>query len=489
MKKTVAVIISAVILLVIIVYGILFTQPGNNIMKPMIESKLNANLTQKIKLKTFSLRLSTFKIKLILGNGSYITSNGTYGLFSKTIDAKYNIKIAKLENISPLTKMNLKGPFSTNGDIKGSKHLLNISGISDVASSKTNYRLTMRELKLASINMSIKNAKLEKILYMLNKPQYAKANLNVNAKLNNLSSNKKAEGTIIAALISGSLNPAVIKNMPHTTFNASDYTNIKNGVAISKIKANSSIAKLIINKMIFQMNSSTLKSDYKLIVPNLDKLYFVTNQHLRGNITINGNVKKDKKLIVTAHSNALGGKVDIKLVDNQTTTTIRNIQVVKLTNMLMYPRIFDSVMNGDISYNLNTKKGIMNANLINGHILPNKMTFLLHHMARFDITKEIYKKTNIVSHINDKIITSDLDMQSRLTHITSKNALVDMKDEKVDAKLKIDIKKRPVYVKIKGNIKHPEIKLDIKELFMKKIQKKVNKLVPKNMQNIINKFQ
>ena len=322
MKKTAAVIIFAVLLLVITIFGILFTQPGNNIMKPMIESRINANLNQKIKLETFSLRPSTFKIKLNLGNGSYISSKGTYGLFSKTIDAKYDIKIAKLENISPLIKMKLQGPFSTNGYIKGSKHLLNISGISDVASSKTDYHLTMRKFKLTSINMSIKNAKLEKILYMLK-----------------------------------------------------------------------------------------------------------------------------------------------------------------------YPRIFSSIMNSNISYNLKTKKGVMNTHLINGHILPNKMTFLLHNMARFDITKEIYNKTDIISHINNNIITSDLDMRSRLTHITSKNAVVDMKGEKVDAKLKIDIKKEPVYVKIKGNIKHPKIKLDIKELFMKKIQKKVNKLVPKNLQDIINKFQ
>ena len=493
MKKTAIVIISAVLLLVIIIFGLLFTQPGNNIIKPVIESKLNANLTQKIKLETFSLRPSTFKIKLILGKDSYISAKGNYGLFTKTIDAEYDIKIAQLENISPITKMNLRGPFSTGGYIKGSKKLMNISGTSNLALSRTDYHLTIKKLKIASIDMSMKNAKLEKILYMLNKPQYAEANLNINAKLSGMES-KKTNGRIISALSSGYFNSGVIKKrldltMPQTTFNVSAYTDVKNSEAISRIKANSSIAKLIINKMIFQMNSSTLKSDYKLIVPNLDKLYFVTNQHLRGNITINGNIEKDKNFIVTADSNTLGGKANLKLFGSKATAAIRNIQAVKLTNMLMYPRIFDSRLNADAVYSLKTKKGTINANLINGHILPNKMTFLLRHMARFDITREIYKKTNIVSRINDKIITSDLDMESRLTHITSKDAVVDMKNRKVDAKLRVDIKKKPVYVKIKGDINHPEVKLDVKALFMKKIQKKINKQIPKGINNIINKFQ
>ncbi len=158
--------------------------------------------------------------------------------------------------------------------------------------------------------------------------------------------------------------------------------------------------------------------------------------------------------------------------------------MVKVLEMLIYPKIFDSEMNADIKYNLLSKKGSVDAKLHNGRILPNKLSFILKNMAKFDITKEIYKITTIKSNINDKEIYTDLFMESRLTKITSRKAYLNMQENKINADLNIFIMKKPVTVKIKGDVKKPKINVDFKD-FLKsevksKAEKEIKKFIPKD---------
>ncbi|WP_200762498.1 hypothetical protein [Nitrosophilus alvini] len=666
MKKTLVYMVVIIFFIIAALYGLLFTGAGNSMLKPVIESKINENLPQKIKLEVFSLTPSQFEIKAVLGPSSYIEAKGSYAILDKSIDAVYDVKIKKLENLEPLIKTKLRGPFSTEGTVKGNekkmvikgksdvadsdtsysvtlsefqpsnveaavknaeiakllymgvlppflkgklnatvklenldpenldgeihakvdkgtvdtalmkkdfnitlpktefkiyadakldknivntdakfvsnlakinakgdvdtknlgidieyivdikelallkpvtgadirgafymkgnakgdRKLLEITGSSNVANSKTLYSAVLKEFKPLSAKVSINGAKLEKLLYMLNRPKYAKADIDAKAMLTNLDP-KKLEGNIELFVKNGITNPKVLKNEFNLTnanisFKAVQKAVIEKSIANATLKIASSVANMEVKKALFDLNSMKFGSDFKVDIPDLDKLYFATKQHLRGKLTIIGDIKKEKDLIVNAHSDTLGGTVDMKLVNDEVMKKLKGIKVTALTDMLMYPRVFDSTMDADLEYNLKTKKGVLNAKLLDGRILPNQMTFLLQQMAKFDITKEIYKETRVTSKINDKIIISDLDMQSRLTHITSKGAILDMKKNRVDAKLRIDIKDKPVYVKIKGDVNKPKVSVDARALLKKevekKLQKELEKKVPKEFQ-------
>jgi len=421
-----------------------------------------------------------------------ISVNGKFNSADFGIDGSYLLDIAELGLFRPVTKVALRGPLFTKGIVKGNRNKLVVDGSSNIASSKTSYHVVLRDFRPLSANIAVKKAKLDKIFYIANKPAYAKGNLNIGAKLTNLVA-KKVEGTIKAALSNGLVNTAVVKkefklSMPKTTFDATINTNVKKSVAVSKLQVNSSIAKLIANKAIFNIGKAMLNSDYQLVIPDLDKLYFISEHHLRGGVTVNGFIEKAKNLVVTAHSDMLGGKVDVKLVDDKVTKTVRGVEVTALTDMLMYPKVFDSTMDADITYNLKTKKGLMKAKLFDGHILPNTMTFLLNQVVNFDITKEVYKKADIISKIADNIILSDMDIQSEHTRITSKNALIDTKKDKVDARLRIDIGRRTIYAKIKGNIRKPEVSLDVKEILENELRKQLEKRLPKKLKEFMNIF-
>ncbi len=411
--------------------------------------------------------------------------NAKFNTETGALDVHYNIKVADLAKLKFLTKQQFNGHVATQGRAKGDLKLLHIDGSSDLAGSKTTYHVTLKDFSPQGVQATVAAAKLGTLLYMLNQPHYADGIIDANVKIASLS---PLNGRVTAKVRNGRTDAKVLKKQfgldsARITFTLDDATSITKGVAISDIALLSSVANLHSKGARFDINKAALDAKYRLDIPDLGKLYFATKQKMRGKLSVTGEAKMDKGLTFTAHSDTLGGKVDAKLVNNNFNADVTGIEVVQLTHMLYYPKVFDSKMNAKLRYNVATKKGTLDANAINGRILPNQMTFLLAQMARFDITREIYKNTTLHSDIDNKKIYSDLDMQSRLTHITSKRAFMDLERNLIDAKLRIDIKNKPIYVKLKGNIRSPKVSLDAKGLLKEKVKEKLQKKLGNKLKN------
>ncbi|WP_024790285.1 hypothetical protein [Lebetimonas sp. JH292] len=318
---------------------------------------------------------------------------------------------------------------------------------------------------------------------MVYQPIYSYGNINSNGKIN---FNKEINGKINANIKGKTDKYVLYKEFNFTnaavSYNLNSNVNIKNSIAYINTKLNSNVANANLPDGKYNINKNIFTGTYSINIPNLDKLYFATKKHLKGKITVNGNIKKDKDLLITGNSKTLGGNINYKLLNNDFTLNAKNLYVVKLMDMLMYPQVFDSTANINLKYNVLSKKGVLDANLIDGHFLPNKLSFLINSLAHFDLTKELYKKTTIHSIINDKKIVSDLDMKSRLTHISSKKAFVDLDKEYIDAKLLLEIMKRPIYVKLKGKLTSPSIKIDASKFLKAEIKRKAKEEIKKQIE-------
>lgn len=421
---------------------------------------------------------------------------GTSDTKTLSTDMKYSVDVKELALLKPLTKMDLRGPVDAKGTITGDKKRLKITGITHVAGSSSDYELLLTNLEPASLQADIQKARLAKILYMVGQPRYADASIDSTIKLDNLAP-KSLHGSIVTRITQGRTYPKAIQKAfdikgADVRFSADQKSLIQKGVVTTDLKVDSSVAKLVSNKAIYDINHGTFDAKYEANIPDLAKLFFLTNQKMRGALKITGEAKKNKDLLLTAHTDTLGGSVDAKLLNEKLQAHIKNIQVVQLTHMLYYPKVFDSSMSADMDYDIATKKGKLLAKAYDGRILPNQMTFLLKQMANFDITKEIYKLTELNSTIDDKLILSDLDMKSRLTHISSHKALMDLAKRYVDAKLRIDIQHKPIYVKIKGAIDGPKVSIDAKSLVKqrakKELKKRLENKLPGQVKGLLNMF-
>ncbi|MRI82866.1 MAG: hypothetical protein C6I00_00410 [Nitratiruptor sp.] len=397
----------------------------------------------------------------------------------------YDLHIARLELLKPLTKTDLQGPLHTKGTIRGDRERMVVQGTSDLANSKTSYRLLLTQLRPATLKASIAHAELSRLLFMLHQPRYAKGKLYASIKLDDLDP-KRLTGHITAKLKEGRTKPEVLAKElgikgAAITFQATNEIHLHHGKGKSDLTLTSSIANLEAKESTIDLATGAIKAPYILTIPDLDKLYFLTNRHLKGSITLTGHLEKDRDLRLKAHSQTLGGKLDLTLLNDDLQAKLRQIHFTALTDMLLYPRVFSSTLDADLNYNIATQKGRLQAQAFKGRILPNKLSFLLQQMANFDITREIYEKTTLTSTIDQQRIRSDLDMTSRLTHISSKGALLDLAANRVEARLRIDIQGRPLYVKITGHLPDPKITLDARALLRERAKKEIKKRLEKRL--------
>lgn len=662
--KYLAWIIAIILFFVLSVYVVVFTPVGNNLLKPIVEAKIQEQTKTKSKLETFSLTISDFEVALELDKDNLIKAKGAYSIFAKSFDISYEIDFKNLKSLEPLLEMPLNGAFNTNGTVKGDLAFIKIDGKSDVAQSDTSYHVELNEFNPTSIIASMKNAKLSSLLYLAAKNPYATADINLDINLKNITPHKldgdvklvtkngvinpefmksdfnvtipktsfdmsldaKLKGddlvysydlasNLFKINSSGSLTPepfkadlkyaldvkdlevlkpltnadirgalklngtlsgdkgkllfrafsdvaasqttveAVLKDfapaslrakiqnldvakllymikqphyaeallsleadisdarvdslkgevkstitngvfdsaylskayefsspMPKSTFNAQTNTILKDGIADSKVKFNSNLANLDIKSAKFNIKDASLKSDYVLNISDLNTLYFVTNQHMRGAFSANGELSKSKDLDFTLYSNISGGKLDAKLHNDDFSAKLSDIKTTKLLYMLMHPELVDATLNAKVDYNLAQSKGVFDGDIINAVFAKNQTFDLIKQFTKVDMYRENFNG-KVGAKIDKENILASIDLRSKETALTTKDAKLNTKTNQMNSDLSIVIKNDTINANLNGDMNSPKVNIDLEKFLKsetgKKVIEKVDKLFKK----------
>lgn len=394
-----------------------------------------------------------------------ITSSGSTIIGDIKTNSTYDVNISDLSPFSSIAGMPLRGSFRTEGKIQGSLKWLNIDGKSDFAQGNTAYSVSLENLtKPKDALVTIRNLKIEDVLYTLHKPIYAKANLNAKIDLKQIS---RAISGSYTHKIQGEAQRSVIKrefdfNPPNNIpFVHSANITLEKGKGELGANIDSDLASITIEKGSFELSDLSASVPYKVIVSDLKKLAFATSKELKGNIIATGNVKyATKQLYADLESNIFGGKLTATLDRNIADIKMLDIKAMSVLDMLQYPQFFDTNMNGNISYDIVTQKGIMDFMATNGHFADNMLTSLLKNILGFDLTNEIYGSIKIDGRIDKKVVTASLDANSKSSAITSKNAVIDFERDAINAYLNLKINNDELGAKITGKVGSPNISLD-----------------------------
>ena len=84
MKKLIITFVGLLVILLGGIWGLLFTEMGNDLLRPRIESVLNEKLPVPLKLQTFSIL--PLDIALLIGKESKITAKGEWSLLSQDLN-------------------------------------------------------------------------------------------------------------------------------------------------------------------------------------------------------------------------------------------------------------------------------------------------------------------------------------------------------------------------------------------------------------------
>jgi len=426
---------------------------------------------------------------ILNSNLAKISSKGLVKPEPLALNLKYGVDIKELALLKPLSGVDLRGKIRLNGKVKGSKKSLKVDLISDVASSDTTIKAVLKEFKLSSLKADIKSLKLQKFLYMVKQPQLASGDFNLVADISNAQMGK-LKGSIKADIPNGVANSKVITKeygfktlMPKTKFGLKLSSTLDKYMVISKLSLTSTLANLGMKKIKYNLKDAKLSSDYLLKIADLNRLYFATERHLKGSLVVDGKVQKGKDLDFTAHSKVAGGVLNAKLHNDDFVAKLNKLKTLEILDMLIYPKIMKADIDGDLVYNLKSKKGDFKGKISNGAFTKNQMLDLVREFGHTDLYKQQFKG-DILANINKEHILANLDLRSNTSSIISKNIKLNSKTKYVDAKVDVMANHHPFSLVINGNVASPKVTIDAQKI----IEKELNKVIKKGLNKLFKKF-
>lgn len=426
---------------------------------------------------------------LLNSNLAKISSSGNINPEPLALDVKYALNIKELAVLKPITNADVRGKFNLNGTAKGTKERLKVNGFSDVADSDTVFDISLKDFQPKTVKAKIQNMKLQKVLYMLKQPHYTDGIFSMDLDISDANL-KTLKGTVVSKITSGLIDSNYMtksyefkSKMPRTTFNMTANTKLNANLVDTKVDFNSNIANLDVKQARFNMRDSSIVTDYLVKVPSLDKLFFVSQRHLRGGISANGEFKKAKDLDFTIHSNIAGGKIDAKLHNDDFHADLKSIQTIDTLHILMYPEVFKSSLIGTLDYNLVKEKGVMKADLVDGKFTRNQMLDLIKQYAHTDLYKERFKG-NANADINKEKIVASLDLKSNKSSIKTKNTRLNSKTQKINSKIDINANGNVVVIGLTGNAASPKVSIDAEKLIKKEAEKAIKKELGKYLKGL-----
>lgn len=418
---------------------------------------------------------------ILASNLAKITTNGNIVPSPLNINAKYMLDIKELAVLRPITNADVRGAFNLHGTVKGTKEDMAVYGISDFAASDISFTAKLKDLKASSLEANIKKLQLKKVLYMVKQPRYANGIFDLSVKMDSLEKDK-LKGTVISNVKNGSLNSKLLTkeqkykaSMPKTNFTLSTYSVLEGSIIDTKIDLTSNLASVDIKQARYDLKDKSLVTDYVATIPNLSKLYFIIERHLKGSLVANGDVKKDEKdLDVTVHTNIAGGKIDAKLHNDTLKAEIKSLQTIAAMKMLQYPPVFKSSLNGVLDYDLKKKKGSFDGNLKEGGFEENMAFSLVKQYAKIDMYKEKFKGT-VSAKINKDTVLASFNLKSNTSSIKTVKTKINSATNIINSKIDIVANKHPVSIILTGNKSKPKVKIDAEEVVKDQLKKEINK--------------
>ena len=416
----------------------------------------------------------TFKSNLANLN----VSKGTYDPRTKDFDANYHLEVNDLSKLNILVKRELRGTLGILGKASQKNDVLHVSGSTKSFGGKSSFNY-----KEDKLDVIFTNIKTETLLYKLGEKNYISGRTTANIKLSSL---KKGTGTFNSH-VKGNVNTKVVKQKTKTDLGKTFYVNaqlkgnVKGKKIFSHIVLDTTMAKIKAKQFVYDLKAKSYHTDYSLDIPDMRKLEPLTKKAFKGNMYLSGEIKKEKDLVITGHGKEFDGSIDFRLVNDQLKADLRGATVSKVMVMLGYPQVIEAVSEARADYNVKKRKGTVYGTLDNARILPSQLTTMLEQYAHMDLTHERFNDSKFVAKIDKHIINFTLDATNKRNYIRVTKGFLDKGTDALRAHVDIEMEGKDFVANIQGTLDHPKVTLDSSRYLEKKVNKKLDELIDKNI--------
>ena len=435
----------------------------------------------KIDLSAFRLKPDSLEAAARVNDAIDVTVEGPFNILGKSFSLDYTLDAKKIQSKA----FTIQEDIHINGTAKGDIENVDITGEGSAFSSNISYGFSLIDKDPKNFTLDIKDAHIEEILGAAAQKPYAKGLMTLHIDMPKV--HPKHPQGVFDLQSKGVANTAIIKEVTNInlgkkfSFNGTANGQIKNQKLFTKVKLKTTMANLDMSDMVYDINSKTLHSKYRIEIPDLRRLKPLTDREYRGDILIRGDITKSKDLIITGEGKEFGGEIKFKLVNNHLKANLKDATVSKILYMLNYPQILEGKAEAIIDYNTASRKGNMNATLKQTYILPNRLTTLLMKLTKTDLTQERYDNAKFLVNFSPKVIHFTLDAQNSNSHFKIDKGVLYKKSGTINITADIKIKEKDFKVTITGTMHHPNIKLDTSKYLKSKVQKKLERLIDEKL--------
>ena len=434
MKKFVLWILGIILALFVLIFCVLFTPPGNALLKPIIQGQIDKYAPIKLDLEKFSLGISSVELKIAHNDAIIITLGGDFSLFSQTLDLALKVDARDIAVLGELVDTPLQGSFVINTTAKGSLKHLEVNTTSDIAKSFTDIRVTLQDFTPTAILANIKDAQIKEFLAMAGIKPYASGSLNLEADIKG-DKDMNFNGNALLQIAQGLVDSTLIKkdfeiDVPKTTF----VTTLNALFDMDKLNHDFSFNGNIGN--IHSSGQTLLKTlstntSYAVDLSDLSAFTPLVGMPIRGSFNTKGEVKGGmESLEIKGSSNIASSNTSYEAVlKNLAPDTIKaqvsNLKLDTLLWMIYMPRYADMRLNlnavvSELDKGLSSKADLTLTGTTNNAVMKKEFDLDMPN-TKFNLTSGVVLKQGI-GEANSKLDSDIANLNLAKTQINLKDS-------------------------------------------------------------------
>ncbi len=434
MKKFVLWILGIILALFVLIFCVLFTPPGNTLLKPIIQGQIDKYAPIKLDLEKFSLGISSVELKIAHNDAIIITLGGDFSLFSQTLDLALKVDARDIAVLGELVDTPLQGSFVINTTAKGSLEYLEVNTTSDIAKSFTDIRVTLQDFTPTAILANIKDAQIKEFLAMAGIKPYASGSLSLEADIKG-DKDMNFNGNALLQIAQGLVDSTLIKkdfdiDVPKTTF----VTTLNALFDMDKLNHDFSFNGNIGN--IHSSGQTLLKTlstntSYAVDLSDLSAFTPLFSMPIRGSFNTKGEVKGGmESLEIKGSSNIASSNTSYEaLLKNLAPDTIKaqvsNLKLDTLLWMIYMPRYADMRLNlnavvSELDKGLSSKADLTLTGTTNNAVMKKEFDLDMPN-TKFNLTSGVVLKQGI-GEANSKLDSDIANLNLAKTQINLKDS-------------------------------------------------------------------